>query len=60
MGLLMRKEYYLNGERWDDGASIIARRKAEKSLPKKKHLPLPLQKALGLVGSWQLKMNSGV
>lgn len=40
-----RKEYYLNGEKWDDGASIIARRKAEKSLPKKKPLcPCPFKK----------------
>ena len=31
-----RKEYYLNGEKWEDGASIIARRKAEKSRPKKR------------------------
>lgn len=40
-----RKEYYLNGEKWDDGSSIIARRKAEKSLPKKKPLcPCPFKK----------------
>lgn len=31
-----RKEYWLNGEKWDDGASIIARQKAEKSRPKKR------------------------
>lgn len=39
-----RKEYYLNGEKWDDGASILARRKAEKDLPKKKVLcPRPFK-----------------
>ncbi len=25
------KEYWLNGERWDDGASVLARQKAEKA-----------------------------
>ena len=28
-------EYWLNGEKWEDVASIIARRKAEKARPKK-------------------------
>ena len=40
-----RKDYYLNGEQWGDGASIIARRKAGKSLPKKQPLcPCPFKK----------------
>lgn len=46
-----RKEYWLNGEKWDDRASIIARRKAEKNRPPKTGLPVPLQKALKLIGS---------
>ena len=39
------KEYWLNGEKWEDGASIIARRKAGRPLPNKKHLcPCPFKK----------------
>lgn len=30
------KDYYLNGEMWHDGASILARQKAEKAPSKKK------------------------
>lgn len=40
-----RKEYYLNGEKWNDGASILARQKAEKNRHKKRPLcPQPFKK----------------
>jgi|GWRWMinimDraft_15_1066023.scaffolds.fasta_scaffold05973_3 hypothetical protein len=40
-----RIEFYLNGEEWEDGASVLARQKAEKDRPKKRPLcPRPFKK----------------
>lgn len=37
------KRYYLNGEPWDDGASVIARRKAEAAKARKMKPPIKPQ-----------------
>ena len=51
-----KNRYYLHGEEWEDGASVLARQKAEKDRPKKRPpqektaLPTAIQTTLELIG----------